>query len=433
MLITKALIEIPPKFANLPPVHPDARRGVGGTGAWKGAAGLAEDVRRYGAWMRDEAERRIGHLYPKVARCPKEQGGGEATVIAWLWARTVTCPNPACGARMPLVRSFALSSKEGQGGVGRAGRRPAGRRRSHSRSDAAQGTARRSRTMVGEGNSLPRLRAGRPARSRQGRRPTQAGWALSSWRSSPRASAGAVYLAAERRSTRRVATSAASDWGPDDDLPNDPRTPQYMAHRATDSAVPRPVHAAPARRARRRSATSSARLASAYSRDADRRGLADDGSRVCRRRSGPAHTRDAVATYLAFAVDKVADYGIVHLCSWMPSAADSIVANTFARQAIPMIWDFAEANPFSESVGQLGTHRCDGTSRRSLDGCSAGSVPCTSTQTDARIVTVPARGPGLDRSALLRQHRLRGPLGLLLRLAAAVAAARLPRPLRARC
>ena len=123
VLITKALIEIPPRFADVPPVHPDARRGVGGTGAWKGAAGLAEDVRRYGAWMRDEAERRIGHLYPKV-RLPKEQGGGEATVIAWLWARTVTCPNPACGAQMPLVQSFALSTKKGQGGLGRADRRP---------------------------------------------------------------------------------------------------------------------------------------------------------------------------------------------------------------------------------------------------------------------------------------------------------------------
>ncbi|MFI5275051.1 MAG: hypothetical protein ACHQ4H_18630, partial [Ktedonobacterales bacterium] len=80
---------------------------------WKGAQGLAEDVRYYGKWMRDEAFKRIGHLYPKV-RLPKEQGGGEATVIAWLWARTVTCPNPACGARMPLVRSFALSTKAGR-------------------------------------------------------------------------------------------------------------------------------------------------------------------------------------------------------------------------------------------------------------------------------------------------------------------------------
>ncbi len=111
VLINKALIEIPPKFANMPPVNPEDRSRIGAE--WKGAAGLAADVRYYGRWMRDEAEKRIGHLYPKV-KLPKEHGGGEATVIAWLWARTVPCPNPACGATMPLVRSFALSTKKGK-------------------------------------------------------------------------------------------------------------------------------------------------------------------------------------------------------------------------------------------------------------------------------------------------------------------------------
>ncbi len=80
---------------------------------WKNAEGLAEDVRYYGKWMRDEADKRIGHLYPKV-QLPKEYGGSDATVIAWIWARTVICPNPACGARMPLLHSFALSTKKGR-------------------------------------------------------------------------------------------------------------------------------------------------------------------------------------------------------------------------------------------------------------------------------------------------------------------------------
>ena len=112
VLITKALVEIPPKFADCAPVHPEARSGIGSTGAWRGAAGLAQDVRHYGRWMRDEAERRIGHLYPKVP-LPKERGGGEATAIAWLWVRTVVCPNPACSARMPLANKFELSRKKG--------------------------------------------------------------------------------------------------------------------------------------------------------------------------------------------------------------------------------------------------------------------------------------------------------------------------------
>ena len=111
VLITKALIEIPPKFAGRKPVHPDARRVLND---WSGAQGLAADVRAYGAWMREEAARRIGHLYPK-ATLPPEMGGGEATVIAWLWARTVKSPNPAFShVDVPLASNFVLSSKAGK-------------------------------------------------------------------------------------------------------------------------------------------------------------------------------------------------------------------------------------------------------------------------------------------------------------------------------
>jgi putative DNA methylase len=113
VLISKALVEIPPKFAGLPPVNPKSRGEAkhGEVRPWKGAQGLAEDVRYYGQWMRDEAEKRIGHLYPKA----KLPDGTEATVIAWLWARTVRSPDPAAkGAMVPLVSSFMLSTKEGK-------------------------------------------------------------------------------------------------------------------------------------------------------------------------------------------------------------------------------------------------------------------------------------------------------------------------------
>lgn len=125
VLITKALIEIPPKFAGRPPVNPawqakpEAEKA---TTVWQGAQGLAEDVRYYGKWMRDEAEKRIGHLYPKAKITEamakdrpelKDYIGQELTVLAWLWARTVECPNPSCRARMPLIRSFWLTKKKG--------------------------------------------------------------------------------------------------------------------------------------------------------------------------------------------------------------------------------------------------------------------------------------------------------------------------------
>ncbi len=106
VLINKALIEIPPKWSGHAPVFPGS---AGERMSWPGATGLAEDVRRYGKWMRDEAEKQVGHLYPKATIA-----GAEAMVIAWIWARTVTCPNPACAGTMPLVRSFWLGKKKGK-------------------------------------------------------------------------------------------------------------------------------------------------------------------------------------------------------------------------------------------------------------------------------------------------------------------------------
>jgi putative DNA methylase len=123
VLINKAMIEIPAKFAGLPPVNPESRRKQD-ISSWKGAQGLAEDVRYYGQWMRDEAEKRIGHLYPKAevtAEMAKDRPdlnlyvGKKLTVIAWLWARTVKSPNPAFAqVDVPLASTFMLSTKAGK-------------------------------------------------------------------------------------------------------------------------------------------------------------------------------------------------------------------------------------------------------------------------------------------------------------------------------
>ena len=130
VLINKAMIEIPPKFAGRPPVNPEARPGGSSAQAsllergWTGAQGLAEDVRYYGQWMRDEAERDIGHLYPPVGVTAemvrerpdlKQYQGRKLTVIAWLWARTVKSPNPAfADVDVPLASTFMLSTKRGK-------------------------------------------------------------------------------------------------------------------------------------------------------------------------------------------------------------------------------------------------------------------------------------------------------------------------------
>jgi putative DNA methylase len=128
VLINKAMIEIPPRFAGQPPVNLKSRADAASSGSWKGATGLAEDVHYYGQWMRDEAEKRIGHLYPKIevtaemARDPSNPRpdlepyvGKQLTVIAWLWARTVKSPNPAfADVDVPLASTFMLSTKAGK-------------------------------------------------------------------------------------------------------------------------------------------------------------------------------------------------------------------------------------------------------------------------------------------------------------------------------
>jgi len=342
VLITKALIEIPPKFANQPPVHPDARRGVGGTGAWKGAAGLAEDVRRYGAWMRDEAERRIGHLYPKV-RLPKEHGGGEATVIAWLWARTVTCPNPACGARMPLVRSFALSTKKGKEAwvepiVDRAAKTVSFEIRTRIGTVPAGTVGRRgARCIVCEGpvtlelirieGRAHRIEARLMAIVAEGER-------------------GRVYLPPDDEQSA-IARSAHPTWVPDESIafnPRDIKAPTYGLATFGELFTPRQLVAL---------STFSDLVGEARSgiiRDAIAAGRSDDAMRLHAGGVGVVAYADAVATYLAFAVDKGANYWS-SLCAWHQSAEK--LMSTFGRQALPMVWDFTEANPLSNSSGNF--------------------------------------------------------------------------------
>jgi putative DNA methylase len=325
VLINKALIEIPPRWSGHPPVHPDAENRT----RWNGAEGLAEDVRRYGAWMRDEAEKRIGHHYPK-ATLPD---GSEANVIAWIWARTVTCPNPACQATMPLVRSFWLCKKKDKeawikpvingtditfeiahsksgpeidGTVGRKGgiclacNSPV--RLDHIRAEGRAGRmGERLMTVVAEGH-----------RQRQYLPPS---------------------LEHQQAATLERPVSA-----PEGSLPINPRdfkTPNYGMKTWADLFTNRQLVAL---------TTFSDLVGEARSRaesDAQSAGLA------------PAEATayaNAVATYLGLSVSRLTDIQN-SLCRWENTRTQ--VRNLFSRQAIPMVWDFAEAGPFSNAAGDF--------------------------------------------------------------------------------
>lgn len=339
VLLNKALIEIPPRFTGRPPVNPQESQRMT-QGAWRGAAGLADDVRYYGNWVKQRAWERIGHLYPRVT-VSAEYGGGEATVIAWLWARTVRCPNPACGARMPLVRSFGLSTK----GSNKAWVEPQVNLQAKTVSfvvKTGQGTPRvgsvnRSGatcivcrqpvpfTYVRSEGQAGRLGAQLMAIVAEGQR-------------------GRIYLKPDKEHVHR-SKQAVPSWRPEGELPANPRdfkTPNYGMKTISDLFTERQLTAL----------TTFADLITDVRAhvlaDAAAAGMGDDGVGLDQGGTGAQAYADAVAAYLALAVDRLADYGST-ITTWH-SGRDTI-RNTFARQAIPMTWDFAEVNPFSDSSG----------------------------------------------------------------------------------
>lgn len=337
VLITKAMIEIPPKFAGMPPVNPrDRDRGMGA--AWKGAAGLAADVRYYGEWMREEAERRIGHLYPKVT-LPPEQGGGEATVIAWLWARTVACPNPACRARMPLVHSFALSTKKGkETWVEPLVDREAKTVRFEVRS--GKGTVPDGTKQRGQSKCLVCGTVMSDAQVREQARAFGLDQQLLAVVADSRR--GRVYISPNNAVLPGVRPPNVT-WL-EQPLPDNPRwfsPPGYGLPTYGDLFTPRQLIAL---------TTFSDLVAEARERvlvDA-RAAEASEGHALREGGESAAVYADAVTTYLGFAVDRCVDYWS-SLVRWQ--SANQQLSNTFGRQALPMLWDFAEANPFSGKGG----------------------------------------------------------------------------------
>ena len=344
VLINKALIEIPPLFAGQPPVHADPERPAE-LGSWSGAQGLAADVRYFGQWMRDQAEVRIGHLYPKV-ELPKEHGGGAATVVAWLWTRTVCCPNPACGAEMPLASSWWLSKKKNRLAWVEPVLDPATRTIHYE---------------IGTGTGGP------PDPPKIGRAKFRCiccgeacpdGW-VKTEAAAGRMSAQLMAMSAEGK-RRRVYLSpteaqrqAAQVLPPDDpptgEIPNDPRAitvPSWGMYEWADLFTPRQLTAL---------CTFSDLVAEAREKvlhQALDAGLSNDPTPLRDSGTGAFAYAEAVSVYLAFAVDRTAMAGN-SLCRW--NSVGEKAQHFYGRQAIPMIWDFAETNPMCNSTGSLKT------------------------------------------------------------------------------
>ncbi len=357
VMINKATIEIPPKFAGQKPVGPlpAGEKQQNMMEDWSGAKGLAEDVRRYGHWMREEAFKRIGHLYPKVKITPemveqrpdlKAYQGEELTVIAWLWARTVKSPNPAYNhIEVPLVSTFVLSSKAGKEACVlpviesdryqfevRLGCPPA---------------AAYSGTTAGKRGGFYCIFSKTPIDYKYIRAEGSAG------RMGQRLMAvvaegvrGRVYLSPTKEMIE-VAQSAQSNWKPENALPVNPRdfkTPNYGLDTFGDLFTPRQLVALT-------TFSDLVQLAKdKVTSDAKASGLADDGLGLANGGLGAKAYGEAIAIYLGFSVDRGADFWS-SICVWANQPKNELVMHVFGRQAIPMSWDFGEVNVFSNSGG----------------------------------------------------------------------------------
>ena len=355
VLINKAMIEIPPKFVGKPPVNPEARvENSLGLRQWRGAQGLAVDVRHYGQWIRDEAEKRIGHFYPKIKITAdmaverpdlKKCVGRELTVVAWLWARTVKSPNPAFrNADVPLVGSFLLS-KKCQAYV----------------EPLIEGDRYRFTVKLGKptneeaatkGTKLSRayftcLLSGAPVSGDYIKAEGQAG----------RIGSRMMAIVAEGDRQRlylpptpqmeEIARKAMPTWKPDIVISGStqylgvkPYGIEQFSQLFTDRQLVALTNFSDlVLEARER-----------VKRDALAASQPDDGQGFDLSELGASAYADAVALYLAFAVDKGANYWSSG-CAWHQTRGG--IFSTFGRQAIPMIWDYAEANPLSNSSGNF--------------------------------------------------------------------------------
>lgn len=343
--INKAMIEIPPRFAGKAPVNPDAQVSAMRSG-WSRAQGLAEDVRYYGEWMKQEAYKRIGHLYPKV-KVPHEQGGGEATVIAWIWARTVKCPNPACGCEMPLASSFVLSKKKGkeawiepqfdyeakkitykvQLGKGKIPEAPKTSRGANFKcimcGEATMSEYIKSEALEGRmGAAL----MGIVAEGQHGR----------------------LYISPDENQIHAAQVCKPEDY-PTGVIGGDRRalwTPLYGLSDFSDLFTNRQLTAL---------TTFSELVSEAQAKaeaDAVAAGMKNDHLPLRNGGDGAKAYGEAVGVYLAFAVDRETDF-CNSVCRW--SVSNEKPMNLFARQAIPMVWDYPEVNVFSNAVGSFAT------------------------------------------------------------------------------
>jgi putative DNA methylase len=339
VMIGKAMVEIPPKFRDMEPIHPGAKS----RNHYRNAEGLAEDVKYYGEWMREMALERIGHLYPQV-NIPSEYGGGKATVIAWIWARTVPSPDPAFSkVDVPLVRSFDLSTKKGnkfwvEPVVDNGDYRF--EIRSEHRGDKQKGTK---GTVNRQGGRCVVSDAAMPFKYiRQQAKNGKMGQRLLALVAE--GSEGRVFISPDSFQSE-IALAESPIEKPNISISHWPGRTNVVEYGMTsfgDLFTDRQLVALN---------TFSELVREACAKIEKDATLADFTSDTVPLREGGKGAKayaEAVSVYLGFATCRAADFWSSN-ATWESSGG--FISHVFTRQAIPMIWDFAEGNPFSSGTG----------------------------------------------------------------------------------
>ena len=346
VMIGKAMIEIPPKFDAQEPVHPGAKD----RNHYRKAEGLAEDVRFYAQWIRDKALERIGNVYPSVD-LPKELGGENAKVVGWIWSRTVPSPDPAfSNVEVPIASSFLLNSKSGKEVwiepiVDKAARSVRFRiRTGGTKSEIAQA---KDGTKAGRGASFRCIMSGTAItpnyvkeRGRAGEMRQRLIAIVADGKS------GRVYVEPSN-DQERIALSAKPTWRPETSLPNDPRnfwTVDYGITKFGDLFTDRQLLALNTLTELVHEVRNQVIF------DAKGAGRIDDGRALRDGGLGAQAYAEAVCVQLGMALSRLADSCNAH-CRWAPDKTQ--LKNLFSRQAIPMSWDFFEANPFAGGAGDF--------------------------------------------------------------------------------
>jgi putative DNA methylase len=344
VMIGKAMIEIPPKFKDQPPVHP----GLKERNYYRNAEGLAEDVKYYGDWMREKAFERIGHLYPQVD-LPKEYGGGKANVIAWVWSRTVPSPDPAFSdVHVPIASSFLLSSKKDKEvWIEPIVKKSVKTIRYEIRTGGTKQQWEKAKegTKAGRGANFRCLMSNTaitPKYVKEKGRAGEIGQTLIAIVAQGNRSR--VYVSPSEEH-QRLALSAKPAWEPETSLPNDPRnfwTVDYGLTTFGDLFTDRQLVAL------KTYCDLVQEAGEEIENDAAASGLSSDDTPLRVVGSGAKAYAEAVSVYLGLAVGRLADISNAH-CNWSSSATQ--VVHLFGRQTIPMVWEFAEAGTFSNAAG----------------------------------------------------------------------------------